>query len=261
MNGRKKIFPSELKDFLDNRVTLYNNISFIENDPVSIPHLFDSKENIALSAFLTAIISWGQRPQIIKSARNLIALMDNDPLGFLQNSGEKDFSRFKHFYYRTFNNIDCILFIKRLKELYKSGENLQKLFEDQFRDTSSIKDTITGFREIFFRNINPMRSGKHLSNPSKGSSAKRINMFLRWMVRKDDKGVDFGIWNAIPMSKLYIPLDIHSGNVARKLGLIKRKANDWNSVEELTGVLRLFDSEDPVKYDFALFGLGINENF
>jgi uncharacterized protein (TIGR02757 family) len=252
---------NDLKDFLDSRVERYNQLSFIENDPISIPHMFSSEDNIAISGFLTAIISWGQRKQIIKNATQLMALLDNDPYGFIQSCGKKDLARFSHYYYRTFNNQDCIYFIKRLHDLYASGENLQILFEGQFRKTSSIKDTITGFRELFFRDIDPQRTGKHLSNPSKGSSAKRLNMFLRWMVRQDDKGVDFGIWKAIPMSELRIPLDIHAGNVARKFGLLKRTINDWNAVEELTGVLRQFDDEDPVKYDFALFGLGVNEEF
>lgn len=261
MRGSINIVNSDLKDLLDNRVALYNNLSFIEEDPISIPHLFSSKENIEISGFLTAIISWGQRKQIIKSARHLMSLMDDDPYAFLLDSDKADLLRFRHFYYRTFNNTDCIFFLNRLKETYKSGKNLQQLFENQYAEAGNIKDSITGFRQQFFGKANPERSGKHLSDPAKGSSAKRINMFLRWMVRKDENGVDFGLWNGIPRSELRIPLDIHIGYVARKLGLLQRSNDDWKSVEELTTVLRQFDPADPVKYDFALFGLGINEKF
>ena len=261
MKGKTNIVISDLKDFLDNRVALYNNLPFIEHDPISIPHLFSSKENIEISGFLTAIISWGQRKQIIKSARHLMSLMDDDPYGFLVNSDKKDLLRFRQFYYRTFNNTDCMFFLDRLKEIYNSGQNLQQLFENQYAESGNIKDSIAGFRQQFFGKADPKRSGKHLSDPAKGSSAKRINMFLRWMIRQDDNGVDFGLWKSIPMSELRIPLDTHSGNVARKLGLLQRSNDDWKSVEELTGILRQFDPADPVKYDFALFGLGINEKF
>ena len=261
MNDGKKKIPATLKDFLDRRVTLYNNTSFIENDPVCIPHLFSNEENIAISGFLTAIISWGQRPQIIKSAKQLMSFMDNDPHDFILNSTRKDLARFNYYYYRTFNHLDCKYFIERLKLMYSSGQTLRQLFEKQFSKSGNMKNTISGFRQDFFGDEDPGRSGKHLSDPQKGSSSKRINMFLRWMVRKDERGVDFGLWKEIPMSALYIPLDLHTGNTARKLGLLKRKANDWNSVEELTGVLRLFDPYDPIKYDFALFGIGIHEKF
>jgi uncharacterized protein (TIGR02757 family) len=261
MKGSKKNIPNDLKDFLDSRVGLYNNASFIENDPISIPHLFSSDENIAISGFLTAVISWGQRKQIIRSARQLMTLMDDDPYAFIQNSGKKDMLRFKQFYYRTFNNIDCMRFIDCLKNIYTAGNTLQQLFESQYHESGNIKSAISGFRDQFFADVNPQRSGKHISDPAKGSSAKRINMFLRWMVRQDDKGVDFGLWRAIPMSELCIPLDTHSGKVARMLGLLKRNVNDWTAVEELTAILRQFDPTDPVKYDFALFGLGINEKF
>jgi len=259
MTARREKQSKDLKLFLDNKVKLYNNLSFIENDPVSIPHLFSSEENIAISGFLTAIISWGQRPQIIRSAKQLMEKMENDPHDFILNSGKKELSRFNHFYYRTFNSVDCKYFIERLKLIYSSGKTLRQLFEGQYSKSGNIQNTISYFRKDFFAMEEPGRSGKHLSDPLKGSSSKRINMFLRWMVRQDNAGVDFGLWTGIPASALHIPLDIHSGNVARKLGLLTRTANDWKAVEELTDRLRTFDPNDPVKYDFALFGVGINE--
>ncbi len=257
--GRSNI-KADMKDYLESRVAMYNNTSFIQNDPVSIPHLFSSEENIAISGFLTAIISWGQRPQIIKSAKQLMALMDNSPHDFILNSGKTELSRFRYFYYRTFNGVDCIYFIECLKNLYKSGKSLRQLFENQYSKTLNMKEAISGFREHFFSKTAAGRTAKHLSDPEKGSAAKRMNMYLRWMVRQDDKGVDFGIWKGIPTNELRIPLDIHTGNVARKLGLLGRTMNDWKAVEELTEVLRKFDSADPVKYDFALFGTGVNKD-
>jgi uncharacterized protein (TIGR02757 family) len=248
-----------IKDLLDEKYNIYNNSIFIETDPIQVPHLFADKENIEISAFLTAIISWGKRSTIVKNALLLMNLMDNNPFDYLMNADEKDFQNIKKFCHRTFNTDDTLFFLKSLAHIYKTYNGLEAVFTDNFRITADLRLSIQHFRKIFFELQHPERTEKHIADISKGASAKRINMFLRWMVRKDDREVDFGLWNEIPASALFVPLDIHTGNVARNLGLITRNQNNWKSVEELTAILRSFDPFDPVKYDFALFGMGINE--
>ena len=209
-----------------------------------------------ISAFLSAIIAWGQRPTIIRNANELMRRMDFSPRDFILNHSKRDLRQFKNFKHRTFNYIDLEFFLKSLKNIYKRNKSL----EDTFKGKTA-KESICNFRKTFFSISHPARTRKHISNPETNSSAKRLNMFLRWMVRKDNRGVDFGIWKNISPKNLMCPLDVHSGNVARKLGLLTRKQNDWQSVEELTSRLKEFDSKDPVKYDFALFGLGVFEKF
>jgi len=252
---------SELKDFLDFKVKSYNNQSFIETDPVSIPHFFQNKEDIEISGFLTASISWGQRASIIKKSKYLLELLDNSPYDFIMNSNDKDLDKINKFVYRTFNATDCITFLKALKNIYVSHKGIEKVFLKGYTKNENIYDAITYFRSVFFEIPHLKRTEKHISNPACGSAAKRINMFLRWMIRKDNFGVDFGIWKNINKKHLICPLDIHVGNVARKLGLLKRKQNDRKAAEELTEILKSFDPEDPVKYDYALFGLGVFEKF
>lgn len=255
----------QLRSFLEEKQERYNRPDFITSDPISIPRQFSKKEDIEIAGFLAATIAWGQRPTIIKNANELMKRMDLAPHDFILNHTKKDLSQFKNFKHRTFNGIDCAFFLKSLQNIYKKNHSL----EDAFTPFSSrrgsggevAKSAITNFRKTFFSIPHPHRTGKHISNPEANSSSKRLNMFLRWMVRKDKCGVDFGIWNNIKMSELMCPLDVHSGNVARKLGLLHRKQNDWQSVEELTSRLRVFDANDPVKYDFALFGLGVFEKF
>lgn len=251
----------EMQEFLDENYLKFNNSGFITNDPVSIPHSFTEKRDIEISAFLTATISWGRRDQIIKSARRLINMMGESPYEFLVNADESDIDQFVNFYYRTFQGVDCTFFIKSLKEIYNKYNSLEDVLKVSIEKGGGVKEAIIGFREVFFDLPHKKRSEKHFANPMTGAAGKRLNMFLRWMVRNDKRGVDFGIWDSIPMSGLLIPLDLHSGNIARKLGLLKRKANDWKAVEELTANLRLFDQADPVKYDYALFGLGVNNMF
>ncbi len=249
----------ELFDFLEAKYEQYNNPEFIATDPISIPHRFTRKEDIEIAAFLTAIISWGNRQSIMKDAENLLGMMEFSPYKFILNSDETVTKRFESFYHRTFNGNDCIFFLKSLKNIYQNHDGLESLFlPDNF---TGIKGAICRFRSIFLETDHPRRLEKHIADPCKGASAKRLLMFLRWMVRNDHRGVDFGLWNKVPPSILMCPLDIHSGNVARKLGLLQRKQNDWKAVEELTANLRQFDPEDPVKYDFALFGLGVFEHF
>jgi uncharacterized protein (TIGR02757 family) len=260
-----KLSKAELAAFLNEKYDLYNNPKFIETDPVTIPHLFTRKEDIEIAGFLTATIAWGQRVTIINNATKMMKLMGSSPTDFLMSAKEKDLKRFDNFVHRTFNGTDAIFFMQSLKNIYKKHGGLQNVFTPSSpkENTAGLLEAIMNFRRLFFSIPSPVRTGKHVSNPSENSSAKRLCMYLRWMVRNDKRGVDFGIWNSTKFSseQLMCPLDVHSGNVARKLGLLKRTQNDWKAVEELTANLRTFDAADPVKYDFALFGLGVFEKF
>ncbi|MFA4850971.1 MAG: TIGR02757 family protein [Bacteroidales bacterium] len=252
---------SSLEKLLNNKYKQYNTPEFIISDPVSIPHRFTKKEDIEIAAFLAATIAWGYRPNIIKSAEKLIKLLNNSPFDFIMNVKEKELKPFQTFTHRTFQGDDASYFIYSLKNIYQYHNGLQTLFYKGYRKNHSIKDSIIYFRKIFFECEHLQHTEKHISNPENNSSCKRINLFLRWMIRNDKRGVDFGIWKNIPSSALLCPLDLHSGNVSRKLGLLTRNQNDWKAVEELTANLKKFDPDDPVKYDFALFGLGIFEKF
>ena len=249
----------ELFEFLESKYDIYNRPGFIEDDPVSIPHNFTKKEDIEISGFLAATIAWGNRKMILRNANRLMQMMDYSPYDFIMNFSESDLKPFESFVHRTFNGTDCIYFLKAMRYIYTEKGGLEKAFLS--KGNSDMRELIFHFRTAFFEPEHPARTEKHVANPMKGSSAKRINMFLRWMVRNDGRGVDFGIWKSIKPSQLYCPLDVHSGNIARRLGLLTRKQNDWKAVAELTGNLREFDKEDPVKYDFSLFGLGVNEKF
>ncbi len=251
----------DIKDFLDEKYDQYNRPEFIETDPIQIPHLFSGSNDIEIAGFFSAIISWGQRKTIIKNGLMLMKLMDNNPYDFIINASDREIKAFRNFKHRTFNYIDTAYFCKSLKNIYCKHAGIKSIFEKNYLKYGSLKNAVINFRKAFFEIPHPNRTLKHISDVSRGSAAKRINMFLRWMVRKDNRGVDFGTWSNIPSSALYIPLDVHSGSVARKLGILKRKQNDWQSVEILTEVLRNFDQDDPVKYDFALFGLGVRDEF
>ncbi len=251
----------ELKEFLDKKVSEFNSLSFIKNDPVSIPHMFEKKEDVEISGFLTAVISWGRRPNILKSAKTLMKLMDNQPYEFLVNSAPKDKEPLTKFVYRTFNGNDLLFLIEALKNIYLHQNGLEGVFTAYYVKNNSVKEGIAGLRKTLLETPHLKRSEKHIANPDRGSAAKRINMFLRWMVRADDRGVDFGLWKQISPAHLMMPLDVHSGNIARKLGLLMRKQNDWKAVEELTETLKTFNNSDPVVYDYALFSLGITGYF
>jgi uncharacterized protein (TIGR02757 family) len=258
----KKLNFDAMKEFLDIKALQYNSPGFIQSDPISIPHLFTKNEDIEIAGFLSAIIAWGQRPTIIKNGNMLVEWMDFSPHDFILNFKEKDLKPFKKFVHRTFNGEDCEFFLWSLKNIYQEHQTLENAFIKGFSSSEpNVKQAINLFRKRFFEIDHPARSQKHIADPEKNSSAKRLNMFLRWMVRQDKTGVDFGIWKKIQPSQLVCPLDIHSGNTARKLGLLNRKMNDWQAAEELTTVLKSFDANDPVKYDFALFGLGVFEKF
>jgi uncharacterized protein (TIGR02757 family) len=254
-----RINKTELKEFLDEKVELYNRPVFIESDPVSIPHLFTKKEDIEIAGFLAATIAWGNRKMILRNANRMMQLMGNSPYDFVLNSDVNEFEMLSGFVHRTFNSSDFIYFLKALKYIYLEKGGLEAIF-NRYQTSDSLQPAIHELHKLFFELPHLKNTERHVSDPAKGSAAKKINMFLRWMVRNDGKGVDFGIWKNIPPSKLSCPLDVHSGNVARQLGLIKRKQNDAKAVMELDNVLRQFDPYDPVKYDFALFGLGASKN-
>lgn len=251
---------NDIRDFLNESYLKYNHRDFIDNDPVSIPHLFSKKEDIEIAAFLAATIAWGNRKSIITNSQKLVTWMDHSPHDFVLNHSKSELKPFENFVHRTFNGKDCVFFIQSLKNIYTKHNGLEAAFKRKTIDQhAGLKDNIGNFRELFLEIKHLSRSEKHISNPAKKSSAKRLCMFLRWMVRKDNKGVDFGIWNTISPSELCLPLDVHTGNVSRSLGLLKRSQNDWQAVEEITEILRGFDASDPVKYDFALFGLGVDK--
>ncbi len=250
----------ELKAFLDTKVNQYNNPKFIESDPIQIPHNYSLKEDIEIAGFLTATIAWGNRKSIITNAKRLMLLLDNAPFDFVMNHTETDLEKLQPFVHRTFNTDDAIQFIKSLQNIYKNHNGLENVFV-KHAENKSLQPSISKFKTTFFEIEHLARTQKHLSDPLKNSAAKRINMFLRWMVRNDNAGVDFGIWKNLSPIQLSCPLDVHSGNVARKLGLLNRKQNDGKALFELDTALRKLDTKDPVKYDFALFGLGVFEGF
>lgn len=248
----------QVRQILEEKYLQYNNVSFIESDPIQIPHLFTTKEDIEIAGFLAAIIAWGNRKMIIRNALKMMQIMDNMPYKFILEVSEQDFEHIDNFVHRTFNIIDFRFFLRSLQNIYRNYGGLERVFTYGYRQGGSVKAAIEYFRSVFFSLPNyPKRTEKHISCVSRGSAAKRINMFLMWMVRKDDKGVHFGLWKGIDTRDLMLPLDIHTSNSARALGLLNRRQNDWKAVEELTGNLKLFDPKDPVKYDFALFGLDL----
>jgi uncharacterized protein (TIGR02757 family) len=253
----------DLKEFLDEKVLEYNRPNFITLDPISIPHQFSKKEDIEISGFFAAILAWGQRKTIINKCRQLFEMMDNEPHEFLLHHQEKDLKPFLSFKHRTFNDIDTLYFIHFLSWFYSRHSSLEEGFLlGQSNSQDSMFAILSQFQEFFFSLPDaPHRTKKHIATPQRKAACKRINMYLRWMVRKDDKGVDFGIWSKISPSQLICPCDLHVDRVGRKLGLITRKQTDWITAIELTEKLREFDPVDPVKYDFALFGLGVEEKF
>lgn len=245
-----------IKQLLDEHTLKYNNTAFIATDPIQIPHNYTLKEDIEIAAFLTATIAWGNRASIIKNAYKLMQLMDNVPYQFVTQAAPSDLKVLTYFVHRTFNGSDCTYFIQALQNIYNNHQGLEVVFTKGYNTELSIFSALQYFRQVFFELPHATRVNKHVSNVTVNAAAKRLNMFLRWLVRSDNTGVDFGLWNNIPSSALHLPLDIHTGNVARELGLLKRKQNDWNAVVEITDILRTFDPIDPIKYDFALFGMG-----
>ncbi len=252
----------DLKEFLDSKVAQYNRLEFIENDPVCIPHSYSKQEDIEITAFWTAILAWGQRKTIISKCRELFQLMDNSPHDFILNHQDRDLKTLLKFKHRTFNSTDTLYFVHFLKNFYLEKQSLEDAFVGGLLGENAMESALTEFHDLFFSLEDyPARTRKHIATPARNSACKRINMFLRWMVREDKGGVDFGLWKRIKMSQLICPCDVHVDRVARRLGLITRKKTDWHTAVQLTENLRMLDIEDPVKYDFALFGLGLEDKF
>jgi uncharacterized protein (TIGR02757 family) len=253
----------DIKSLLDEKADYYNRPEFIKNDPICIPHLFTKKQDIEIMGLWAAVLAWGQRVTIINKCRELIRLMDNAPYDFIVNHKEKDLKGFLKFKHRTFNDTDALYFISFFNQYYKKHNSLEEAFiQGLSKKSENIEKGLSVFHETFFSLDDfPQRTKKHISTPARNSACKRLNMFLRWMVRKDKKGVDFGIWTKIKPSQLVCPCDVHVERVSRKLGLIQRKQMDWQTALELTNNLKNFDPLDPVKYDFALFGMGVEEKY
>lgn len=250
----------DLKKQLDALVKKYNQPNFIENDPISIPHRFSKLQDIEIIGFWVAMLAWGQRVTIINKSNELLELMDNAPFDFITNHEETDLKRFLNWKHRTFQPTDTLYFLDFFKRYYSENESLETAFSQFLKpEDTQVEKALIGFNQLFFNHENaPKRTQKHIATPARKSTCKRLNMFLRWMVRKDESGVDFGLWKSIKTNQLLMPLDVHVDRVGRHFGLIERKQTDWKTVLELTENLKQFDANDPVKYDYALFGLGVN---
>ncbi len=250
-----------LKSFLDEAVMRYNTPDFIECDPILVPHRFTRLQDREIMGFWAATLAWGQRKTIIQSATRLAEWMDNAPFDFIINHVEEDRIRFMDFKHRTFQATDTLWFLEFLQQFYRQNTSMETAFSRHLSPTDvTVEHALRGFHDDFFAHPDaPSRTRKHVATPARGSTCKRLNMFLRWMVRKDNAGVDFGLWHEISPAQLLIPLDVHVDRVARRLGLLKRTQTDWLAVLELSNNLRAYDPYDPVKYDFALFGLGVLE--
>ena len=246
-------------ELLENRAKRYEQADFIPDDPICIPRSMERKEDAEIAGFLAATLAWGNRKSILNNCHKLLARMDQAPHDFVLNATSNDLRRLEGFVHRTFNDTDLLYFMAALRMIYTEHGGLESVFAAAYRQDAGAAEAIHGFREVFFSLEHPERTRKHVADPLRGSTAKRLNMFLRWMVRSSDAGVDLGLWKQISPAQLYLPLDVHTGKVARKLGLLKRKQNDWKAVEEVTANLRMFDPNDPVRYDFALFGIGVYE--
>lgn len=254
---KKIVIDGEIKAYLDEKVFQYNNPNFIESDPISIPHRYSLKEDIEIAGFLAATISWGTRKSIVKTGHRMLDLLGDSPFDFVMSHNTNQLKRLEGFVYRTFNQNDFKYFIKALKNIYAKHGGMEQLFKLNATD-HSLQYAIHHFKKLFFELPHEARIEKHVSDPLRGSAAKKINMLLRWLIRNDNKGVDFGLWKSLKPSQLSCPLDVHSGRTARTLGLLLRQQNDATTVEELDRSLRTLDPQDPVKYDFALFGIGIS---
>ena len=253
----------KLKDFLNKKVDDYNQPFFIEPDPICIPHLFTKRQDIEIAGFFAAIFAWGNRTTIINKSKELMQLMDNAPHEFCLKHSDAELKRLLHFKHRTFNPTDLLYFIDFFQHHYSNYDSLESAFTRSMNEKdTTVENALNGFYDYFFSLENvPKRTLKHIASPAKKSSCKRLNMYLRWMVRRDDKGVDFGLWNSLSPSQLIIPLDVHVARVARHFGLLTRKPTDWLAAVELTEVMKTLDKKDPAKYDFALFALGVLEKY
>jgi uncharacterized protein (TIGR02757 family) len=247
-----------LHELLERLWNRYDRLSFIDDDPIAVPHRFTSRDDREIAGFLAATIAWGNRPTIVRNALRMMHYLDDAPHDFVLHASEQELQSLHRFVHRTFNGDDLIDFVRALRGLYLRQGGIGCFVEQCYASTHDMRVVLSRFRQEFFRADHAPRCEKHLSSIDKGASCKRLNMFFRWFVRRDERGVDFGLWQSIPMSALYMPLDLHTGNMGRALGLLSRHQNDWRAVEELTASLRTFDATDPVRYDFALFGAGID---
>ncbi len=245
-----------LKALLDEKAALYNNKAFLKGDPVQVPHFFTLKEDREISAFFAATLAWGSRVSVIRSSFRLMEMLGGTPYEFITTASPSSFRTLSRFTHRTFNGEDTLYFLESLRNIYLNHGGLEELFTRGYREGGSVFHALAHFRDLFTGLSCFPRTSRHVADVRSGSAAKRLNLFLRWMVRSDGCGVDLGVWKGIPSSALMLPLDVHTGRTARSLGLLSRKQTDWKAVEEITGILRSFDPEDPVKYDFALFGMG-----
>jgi uncharacterized protein (TIGR02757 family) len=262
LDSKSTLVQEKLIEFLNAKVEAYNQPSFVKEDPVSIPHLFAKKQDIEIAGFFAAVFSWGKRSTIIDKSKELMRRMDNAPYDFIINANHKELKGLEGFKHRTFRDDDLYYFIEFLKHHYGKNNSLESAFTKSLKQNDrTIENGLIGFKKYFFSEEHLRRTEKHISSPEQNSTCKRLNMFLRWMVRKDNKGVDFGIWNSISPSQLVCPVDVHVARVAKRFELLKRKQVDWQAALELTEQLRKLDPKDPVKFDFALFGLGIMEKF
>ncbi|MDD3108698.1 MAG: TIGR02757 family protein [Alistipes sp.] len=248
----------ELHAFLEELYDRYDTLDFIADDPISIPHAFERREDREISGFFAATLAWGNRPMIVRNAQRLMARMDHAPYAFTLEASFEELRQLSTFVHRTFNGTDCIDFVQGLRSICREYGSLGGFFETHYTACQDMRGVLSRFVSRFREAEHHPHCEKHLSSIDRGGAYKRLNMYLRWMVRQDQRGVDFGLWRAIPASALYLPLDLHTGNTARALGLLSRRQNDWKAVEQVTAALRRFDPEDPVRYDYALFGAGIH---
>lgn len=255
---RVRLRRSEIREVLETLHDRYNHPRFIAEDPISVPHRYIRREDIEIAGFLAATIAWGNRRSILQSASRMMERMGDSPFEFVMESSGIRVGRVPAAVHRTFNEADLAFFLGALRKIYLDHGGLEQVFQSAFLKHADAAAAIHEVRRLFLSVPHLPRSEKHLADPLAGASAKRINMFLRWMVRRDSRGVDFGLWKGIPMSMLSIPLDVHTGNTARRLGLLGRRSNDWKAVAELDRMLRKFDADDPVRFDYALFGIGVD---
>jgi uncharacterized protein (TIGR02757 family) len=249
----------ELKRLLNKACRQFNHPSFINDDPVSIPHRFTHKQDIEITGLFSSVLAWGNRTTIIRKCTELIQRMDGAPYQFITQHSETDLKALVGFKHRTFNDTDLLYFVAFLHYWYSKNNSLETAFSRGLKkQDDNTGNALNHFRQVFFSLPHvPQRTFKHISSPVQKSACKRLNMYLRWMVRQDNNGVDFGIWKTIKPAQLICPLDVHVERVAKQLGLLTRKQPDWQAAVELTNALRTLDADDPVKYDFALFGLGV----
>lgn len=254
----ENIGREELGELLERLHDKYNNSDFIEADPISVPHSFTSRDDREVAGFLASTIAWGNRKAIVKSAHRMMHYMDNAPAEFVREASDEELCRLQSYVHRTFNGQDFIDFVRSIRHIYDGWGGIGRFFEGRYAETRDMARVLSDFRREFFAVDHNTHCEKHLSSIDKGAACKRLNMYIRWFVRHDERGVDFGLWRTIPMSELYLPLDVHTGNMGRALGLLKRRQSDWKATVEITESLREFDPSDPVRYDFSLFGAGID---